>query len=125
MVMDNAIKKRNSGFTLAEVLIAISLLAIGMLGLLTATTKTVRLLGEGNRTAEAAYYANDRLERLSARGCLGATLGSDTAQGIYKLKWTVSGTVSSRARDVLLVVRYPMTRGRERADTFEKAMPCN
>ena len=122
--MMNAIKKRNSGFTLAEVLIAISLLAIGLLGLLTAMTNTVRLLGEGNRTVEAAYYASDRLERLGARGCLGATLGSDTLQGIYKLKWTVSGTAGSRARDILLVVQYPMTRGRERADTFEKAMPC-
>ncbi len=123
--MDNANKKGNSGFTLAEVLIAISILAIGLIGLLTALTKTVRILGDGNRTAEAAYYASDRLERLSARGCLGATLGSDTLQGIYKLDWTVSGTATSRARDVLLVVQYPMTRGRERADTFEKAMPCN
>ena len=111
------------GFTIVEVLIAVIVLSVALLGLLGTTAMTIRVLGESDRTVTAAYYATQQLERLEALGCDAVSGGSDTQQGV-SLTWTVGGATTDRTRNVLLIASYPLGRGRARADTFEKALIC-
>jgi prepilin-type N-terminal cleavage/methylation domain-containing protein len=115
--------KSNNGFTIIEVLIAITMLSIGLLGMLGATAATIRVVGESDRMVTAAYQATQRLERLEALGCDAAASGTDTQQSI-DLAWTVGGTATDWTRAVTLTATYPMSRGRVRVDTFEKALQC-
>jgi prepilin-type N-terminal cleavage/methylation domain-containing protein len=112
-----------SGFTIIEVLIAITMLSIALLGMLGATASTVRVVGESDRMVTAAYQANRQLERLEALGCDAATSGTATEQRV-DLTWTVSGATTDRTRPITLSASYQMGRGRIRVDTFEKAIQC-
>lgn len=112
-----------TGFTIIEVIIAITMLSVGLLGALGATAATIRLLGESDRMITAAYQATGQLERLEALGCDAAASGSDTRQGV-DLTWTVAGSSASRTRPIVLTASYPMGRGRVKVDTFEKALQC-
>ena len=115
--------KTESGFTIIEVIIAITMLSVGLLGMLGATASTIRLLGESDRMATAAFQATQQLERLEALACDAAAGGTDTQQGV-DLTWTVGGAVTDRTRAITLTATYPMGRGRVRTDTFEKALQC-
>jgi Tfp pilus assembly protein PilV len=113
-----------AGFTVVEVIIAMIVLAVGLLGLLGATTSVIRNLGEGDKEVTAAQYANEWLERLDALGCDQVTNGSDVKAGIYNINWTVDGSAMSPVRHILLEVSYPLSAGRSRTDTLEKALTC-
>jgi prepilin-type N-terminal cleavage/methylation domain-containing protein len=115
--------KNMSGFTIIEVLIAITMLSIGLLGMLGASAATIRVLGETDRMVTAAFQANRQLERIEALGCEAAASGSATEQRV-DLRWTVAGATTDRTRPVTLLARYQMGRGRVRVDTFEKAIQC-
>ena len=94
-------KQIESGFTIIEVLIAITMLSIGLLGMLGATGATIRVLGENDRMVTATYLATQRLERLEALGCDAATSGSETQLGI-NVVWRVAGATTDRTRDITL-----------------------
>jgi prepilin-type N-terminal cleavage/methylation domain-containing protein len=113
-----------AGFTLVEVLIAIIVLAIGLLGMLGATASVIRTLGESDREIAAAYYAHQRLEQLEALGCDAVSNGSEVQEGLYSLSWTVDGTVTTPVRHITLTSTYPLAVGRSRTDTLEKALTC-
>lgn len=58
----------NKGFTLLEVLIAMCLLAIAMMGLATLQSRGIRGNDLGNRTTQAIALAQDQLEQLIHSG---------------------------------------------------------
>ncbi|TLY56078.1 MAG: type IV pilus modification protein PilV, partial [Gemmatimonadetes bacterium] len=60
--------KREQGFTIVEVIIAVLVLTIGILGLVTSAALVTRMIGRGQRSAVAAQYAQRRLEMLRASG---------------------------------------------------------
>lgn len=72
--------RRSPGFTLVELLIALVILSVGLLGLVTTSALVTRMIGRGQRSADAALFAARRLERLRAGGCAAAAgvAGSDT-----------------------------------------------
>lgn len=115
---------QRSGFTLVEVMVAILVMAVGLLGLLGAAASTIRVIGEGDRAVAAAYHASGRIDRLTALGCDDATSGSDTVDAVYRLAWMVAGDSSSRVRPIMLTAEYPGVRGQVRVDTFETGIPC-
>jgi prepilin-type N-terminal cleavage/methylation domain-containing protein len=115
---------REGGFTLVELLIAMIVLTVGLLGLLGAAASTIRVMGEGDRTVAAAYHASGKIDELAALGCDNVTGGSATVEASYNLSWTVAGDASSQVRPLMLVAQYPGVRGQVRADTFETGIPC-
>jgi prepilin-type N-terminal cleavage/methylation domain-containing protein len=117
-------RDERAGFTLVELMVAVLVLTVGLLGLLGAAASTIRVVGEGDRTVAAAYHAASRIDRLSALGCDNASNGADTVETIYSIAWTVAGDAASRVRPVMLTVQYPGTKGQVRADTFEAGIPC-
>ena len=53
-----------SGFTLIEVMVAIVILSVGVLGLISTSALVTRMIGRGNITTKATQQAQTRLEIL-------------------------------------------------------------
>jgi len=67
----------NGGFTLLEVIVALAILAAGILGLVEMFSGSLRLAGGARDTSEAAVYASQRIEEvlLAARPAEGEESG--------------------------------------------------
>lgn len=115
--------KSESGFTLVEVLIATVLLTIGILAMATATMGMTRMLSRGDRSATAAFYTQERLERLRGLPCASITAGSQVRGDFYQLAWTVSAP-NLRSRQITVVTTYPGRSGQTRADSSQTRVSC-
>jgi prepilin-type N-terminal cleavage/methylation domain-containing protein len=100
--------RRSSGFTLVELLIALIMLSVGLLGLVTTSALVTRMIGRGQRSADAALFAARRLERLRAGGCA-ATEGLGNSDTLFRgttweaiNRWTV--TALDRGRHHLVII---------------------
>ena len=121
--------RSSSGFTLLEVLVALTLLGAGVLGLSASATLVSRMIGDGSRLTLAATIATARLERLRALPCANATSGSATTRGIDE-RWSVTAIESSGAPalavelSVTYRVRASHAPGATRTQLFRGAVPC-
>ena len=110
------------GFSLIEVVVAIMVLAVGVLGLAATSTVVTRQIGGGAQQSTAANLAASRFERLRGRPCAAVTSAAAVVEtnGISEL-WTVTAI-----KDGLVVrdsVWYDTSRG-ERGFVFETTLPC-
>src|SRR5256886_16370749 len=69
--------KREQGFTIVEVIVAILVLTVGLLALVTSAALVTRMIGRGQRSAVSAQYAQRRLEMLRVSGCKSQAGGSE------------------------------------------------
>ena len=122
--------KTRNGFTLIEVMVAIVILAVGVLGMLTTSSLVTRMIGRGKLTTRAAQVAETRLEILrqqalsSTPSCstLGAS-GTATTSGLTEV-WTVTTPVTStKLRQFSVTVTYPVTSG-TRTATVSTIIRC-
>ena len=96
------------GFTLLEVLVALVLLSIGILGVSTSAALVSRMVGDGSRLTLAATIATARLEQLRAIPCASATSGTAITRGIEE-RWSVAALGPGQsALEVQLSVTYPL-----------------
>lgn len=116
--------RSRAGLSLVEVVVAMMVLSFGLLGLLGSAASAIRSTAETDRTVSAAYFANERMERLQALGCDAMSSGNEVRQNSYTVEWSVSGVATSRSRDVHLTVEYPVRAGRQQRDVFERAITC-
>ncbi len=112
-----------SGFTIVEVIIAMIILTVGILGIVGATAKMTAMQSKGERLATAAFYAQSRMEQLRAAGCTLATGGSETLVGVYIMTWTVAAQAGG-SRAVTVAAEYPTGTAVAAVDTFETYIPC-
>jgi prepilin-type N-terminal cleavage/methylation domain-containing protein len=110
------------GFTIVEVLIAVIILTVGLLGLASTAAYVTRMIAQGNRYTEAATLANRRLELLRGGGCSTMANGSNIT-GRYTVTWTVTSIVSGKGRQIQLTVTSPTTYG-TRTDSFTGTVIC-
>lgn len=75
-------------FTLAEVLLALTVAGVGLLALVGATASAWRLRTRADLAAQAALVARTRAERLAATPCDLATSGT-LQTGAFTERWTV------------------------------------
>ena len=66
------------GFTLIEMLVALVVLSIGMLGMSRITVSTISVHATNERLAKASALLQDSMERLKKSGYAGATSGTVT-----------------------------------------------
>ena len=87
---------RGAGFTIAEVLVALVLFAVALLGVAGSSALAVRVTGSALRERRAVQRAADRIASLRARGCTGARSGSaaDAALALDE-RWTITSTAGS------------------------------
>jgi prepilin-type N-terminal cleavage/methylation domain-containing protein len=112
------------GFTLAEVLVAIMILSVGLLAIAASSGSVYRMLGYGKLSTQAAHLASTRMEllRRQANGttprCTALAGGVDTAALGVVETWTVSGT--GLTRTVVVVVTTPAGHGPARDSIFAR-----
>jgi prepilin-type N-terminal cleavage/methylation domain-containing protein len=82
---------RHGGFTILEVMIAISILAIGLLAVFSTQSRSMRANNNANRLTEGMTLAQDKMEELLALSYddLDATGSPVYPPGGYKVEWTV------------------------------------
>ncbi len=78
------------GFTLVEIMVAISIIAIGLLGLVSVTVMVIKGNTFSKTMTTATTLANDKMEQLKKTGYASLASGADTAQSIYTRTWTVT-----------------------------------
>ncbi|PYO41448.1 MAG: hypothetical protein DMD33_13435 [Gemmatimonadetes bacterium] len=122
--------KREQGFTIVEVIIAVLVLTIGILGLVTSAALVTRMIGRGQRSAVAAQYAQRRLEMLRASGCKSPAGGSEVwwrgGTPVDSVSWTFTNMPASPAKHWQVVVRskYQTALGKWRRDSTETEISC-
>ena len=118
--------RNRRGFTVAEVIVAIVVFAIGMLGLTATAHMLARMITRGNRGGHGAFVAQQKIESMRATalgtgGCAALTSGSDTS-GLYVRTWTVS--TSGTATNIQLITTYRVSGTRTRSDTLGTTLAC-
>ena len=108
------------GFTLIELMVAIVVLTIGLLGLASSAAVVTRQIGGGAQMSLAANMAQARFEALRSQDCATLVGGSATARGITEV-WTV--TAVTRAREVTDTVKFTTTRGQS-THAYRTMIPC-
>jgi prepilin-type N-terminal cleavage/methylation domain-containing protein len=118
-----------SGFTLAEVVVAVVVLSVGLLALAGSTAMAGRMVGLGRQATRVGIAAAARVERLrqaalaTAPACSGPDWRSDSAGGSgLSESWSVLD-VAGPVRRVMVVLRSQRPSG-ARSDTILTAMLC-
>ena len=117
------------GFTLVEVLVALLVFAVGILGLAAETAALTRQLARAQRAAFASAAAATRLERLRAGACMVRTDGTETTLrdrtvlAVLQWTWSSPGDSTYRVRLVTLPAG-PATRPLVPPDTLTALIPC-
>ncbi len=111
------------GSSLVEVLVALTILSVGVLGLVGTSTAVTRMLGQGRWSTVTMSHAEERLELLRAAapdsaGCLALAGGSATHAGGLQETWSVVPGVRSTAIEIVLA------RGPAGSDTLTAVVPC-
>ena len=116
------------GFTIVEILVAMLVLAVGIIGLTTTAALVTRMIGQGERYSQASTMAAEQFEVFRSQRCTSLANGAATRTG-FTLSWNVqdasgpSPSPSAAARRVTIVVTSPTPRG-ARADTFATTIGC-
>jgi prepilin-type N-terminal cleavage/methylation domain-containing protein len=101
-------RARRSGFTVMELIVAIVILSIGLLGLAATSGIVMRLIGGGSHQTVAANVALARFEQLRSLSCGRMTSGSAVNRNVQEA-WSVTpvGPVAApTAMDVRLTITY-------------------
>ena len=107
-----------------ELIVAITMFVVGILGVLGATARIQGLVSSGDRAATAMLYAQERLEALVVMDCADLTDGDETRGGRYDLRWQIVAPPSGNTRQIDLRVSYPSSSGSTRTDTLETSVLC-
>jgi prepilin-type N-terminal cleavage/methylation domain-containing protein len=123
------VKHSRLGLTLVEVLIAVTVLAVGLLAVTGSSAMVTRMIGRGKVETEAALHAARRMELLRAAAasttprCLatGFKSGGPVLSGTLTESWSVSPT--GPLRQVRVTVGYLTVHG-VRSAVLETAIAC-
>jgi prepilin-type N-terminal cleavage/methylation domain-containing protein len=106
--ISRTVVRPRSGFTVMELLVAIVILSIGLLGLAATSGSVMRMIGGGGHQTVAANVALARFDQLRRLSCGRITGGSAISRNVQE-SWSVTpvGPVAApRAMDVRLTITY-------------------
>ena len=88
------------GFTLVELIVAMLLLSVGVLGLAGVSAYAIRQSNTAQSRNLATNVAESRMEELRSRSCASITAGSATTNGVSE-SWTVDASnANTKSRTV-------------------------
>jgi prepilin-type N-terminal cleavage/methylation domain-containing protein len=119
--------KSNAGFTIVEILIAIVVLTVGILGMVTTSALVTRMIARGQRTAVAAQFAAQRFERLRVTGCANRVAGADTLK--RGSNWVSINTwaftdIGNQTFRIVLTNQFKTQQNKIRTQTLETSISC-
>jgi prepilin-type N-terminal cleavage/methylation domain-containing protein len=109
------VKSARSGFTIIEVLVAVTILAVGVVALAGSSATVTRMIGRGQSNTRAAQLATLRVEALrllaysTTPRCTALANGGPAVTDRVTLSWTVA--VSGTGRNVTVTAAYATGRG--------------
>ncbi len=114
-------RRPRRGTSLVEILIAVVMFTVAILGLLGASSSVTQQMGAGRRQMVAASIAQRRLDSLQSLPCAvlsAAGSRTGTTNGIQE-QWTVTG--SGATRTIVLSLTVPRV---NRAYQYSTVVPC-
>lgn len=109
------------GFSLIELMIAMVVLTVGVLGVAASARLVTQMSGSGGRFGGSAAVASSRFEQLRGGACNAIASGSATT-GRYTERWVV--TTSGMLRSITLTVSYNNGKSGVRSDAFATTVSC-
>ena len=118
-----AVQRR--GFTLVEVMVAIVILSIGVLGLAATAGVVVRQMTGAVHQSVASTVAYSRMEKIRTSNCVAMkdSSGTATTRNVQE-KWVIVGTAGSHALLVYDTITY-MVRGKKKTQAYHSEYPCD
>lgn len=124
----NAARSARRGFTLVEVMVAIVVLSIGVLGLAATAGVVVRQMTGAVHQSVAATVAYSRMERIRTGNCVAMKDSSSPAAGVTTRnvteRWAIKGTPGSHVLLVYDTITY-MVRGKKKMQVYNSEYPCD
>jgi len=118
---------QEQGFTLIEVIIAVLVLTVGVLGLVTSAALVTRMIGRGHRSAVQVAFSQRRLEMLRSTACTNQATGTDVLMRggvpVDSLSWQFVNRGNSTWQ-VIMTSKYQTDRGRWRSEISETEISC-
>jgi type IV pilus modification protein PilV len=94
------------GFSIIEVVFAISIFAIGILAVTTLSISAVNSNASSRRLTDATTLAEDRLERLAALPYDDIDSDAET-EGAYSVDWDVDESATTKTKSITVTVECP------------------
>lgn len=100
--------ENSRGFTLIEIMIAIFILVVALLGLISVTVMVIKSNSMSKTMTTATTLAADKMEQLKRTG-YDSSSGTDTSNAGYSITWTVSndGDPAARMKTIVVTVDRP------------------
>jgi len=118
---------QEQGFTLIEVIIAVLVLTVGVLGLVTSAALVTRMIGRGHRSAVQVAFSQRRLEMLRSTACTSQATGTDVLMRggvpVDSLSWQFVNRGNSTWQ-VIMTSKYQTDRGNWRSEISETEISC-
>lgn len=116
-------RRRRAGFTIVEVVVAVIILSVGVLGLAGAAAIVTRMMGTSEMRSDASTVASARFEVLRGTRCP-LSSGAATSAGINE-RWSAAqlGNPAYRMYEVVDSVSY-QSRDGQRAQTYRSVVQC-
>jgi prepilin-type N-terminal cleavage/methylation domain-containing protein len=119
--------KQEQGFTLVEVIIAVLVLTIGLLGLVGSAALVTRMIGRGHRSGVQVAFSQRRLEMLRSTACTNQATGTDVLMRggvpVDSLSWQFVNRGNSTWQ-VIMTSKYQTDRGKWRSEISETEISC-
>jgi prepilin-type N-terminal cleavage/methylation domain-containing protein len=117
-----------TGFTLVEIMVAIVVLSIGVLGLAATAGVVVRQMTGAVHQSVAATVAYSRMERIRTGNCVAMKDSSSPPAGVTTRNvtehWKIKGTPGSHVLLVYDTITY-MVRGKKKTQIYNSEYPCD
>ena len=115
--------KDTRGFTVIEILVAITVFSLGILSLTATSSLVTRMVGESYQYSEASTIAIQQFELLRSQDCNTLTAGS-AAHGKFLVSWSIDSVGSRKpGRLVGIDVTFPTASG-DRDASFSSMFFC-
>ena len=101
--------KKVRGFTLLEVVIALAIFAVGLVGLLSLFPVSFQVSKRASDLTEATIYAQEKIEDLKRQGYDNITVGSQTNQpisGTTRFTYDLVITETAGLKEITLTINY-------------------
>jgi len=119
--------KQEQGFTLVEVIIAVLVLTIGLLGLVGSAALVTRMIGRGHRSGVQVAFSQRRIEMLRSTACTNQATGTDVLMRggvpVDSLSWQFVNLGNSTWQ-VIMTSKYQTDRGKWRSEISETEISC-
>ncbi len=118
-----ALNAARRGMTLIELMVAMVLLGVGVLGMAGLSLTVSKQFGTGARQADAALIVQSRIDSISTVSCQtlapsGPVSGTAVTRGVTE-RWTITD-----GNDIKTIVDTVTFKGRVRPLAYQSIIPC-